>query len=886
MSRKFQDAQVNFTAGELDPLLASREDFKGYYNGAEKMRNAIPLPQGGFRRRPGLRYLDYMRPQVSQIAAGTITATAPNGGTANNARDFDTATLLTTTAAIGTTNNYVVAHYDLGSAKEICFVDVYNFRLSAGSVNSEFVVQFSYDNISWNAFYPIGFYIPASTTAATRRFSINDGTTRTITARYWRFVRVGSTDLGAAVATISDMVLWQATTSESNIKLVPFKFSTTQKYLLAITDQNIAVFKEGVWQCDVANYTGFSHSIIPTMNWAQSLDALIMVEANTSTYILERKGAHTQWEISSFFNRIVRQPTYQWSNPDSTGNGTPAATSGATTFTSTTSYFAVGDVGKYIRGNDGFALITGYTSATQVNISVVEPYRFANTNPIGPGDWSLEENVWGSSHLFPASVTFHGGRLWFGGSGDRPQTLWGSKVGSIYDFGFGSGLADEAIDETIDTDDVNQILNIYSGRHLSIFCSSGEFYIPDVTNEPITPDNVQIKRTSSRGSKQGLRLIEITGAVLFIQRNGKALHEFLWAESEQSYTANNISLLASHLIKNTKSIASRQAVTTDESDFVLMVNDENDGGTLTILTTLRSQNVTAFSEHYTDGIFLQTAALDDEMYFAIRRSINGTNHVFLEKFDNDLLVDCAVDLTDRPSKQSYTATAGQTTFAYTNAITASSALRVMKKAAATGVWSVLTLTTDYTVTGVPGTGNVVLTSGAAAGDTIRISYPTKTFTGLTHLNGESATVIGDGWERAAVAVSGGSAVTTETGWETEAHAGLAWPDVKGAGNSECLWVKTMPLAPQLPEGSAQGMKRRIIRTISRVKDSKNLLVNGYNVPFDLEKNPPYPIDTPASYTGMKQKRGLLGWTLFGQVDITQDKHAPLTMLSMTKRAGI
>ena len=33
---------------------------------------------------------------------------------------------------------------------------------------------------------------------------------------------------------------------------------------------------------------------------------------------------------------------------------------------------------------------------------------------------------------YPRTVTFHQGRLYFGGSKSRPSTIWGSKVGLFF----------------------------------------------------------------------------------------------------------------------------------------------------------------------------------------------------------------------------------------------------------------------------------------------------------------------------------------------------------------------------------------------------------------------------------------------------------------------
>src|SRR5690606_8737003 len=57
--------KTNFVAGEIDPLMIARPDIKHYHNGAKKMRNVVAIPQGGFRTRPGSRYLH-------QVAAGKV----------------------------------------------------------------------------------------------------------------------------------------------------------------------------------------------------------------------------------------------------------------------------------------------------------------------------------------------------------------------------------------------------------------------------------------------------------------------------------------------------------------------------------------------------------------------------------------------------------------------------------------------------------------------------------------------------------------------------------------------------------------------------------------------------------------------------------------------
>ena len=56
MSRQVQ-IQTNFSVGELDPLLKSRIDLQQYYNALQTANNVFIQPQGGIKRRDGLKYL-------------------------------------------------------------------------------------------------------------------------------------------------------------------------------------------------------------------------------------------------------------------------------------------------------------------------------------------------------------------------------------------------------------------------------------------------------------------------------------------------------------------------------------------------------------------------------------------------------------------------------------------------------------------------------------------------------------------------------------------------------------------------------------------------------------------------------------------------------------
>jgi hypothetical protein len=290
----------------------------------------------------------------------------------------------------------------------------------------------------------------------------------------------------------------------------------------------------------------------------------------------------------------------------------------------------------------GRAKIVQYTSGTVVN--AITEFPFFNTSAVASGSWELEsgyENVWSAGKGWPRTVTFHQGRLYFGGSKSRPSTVWGSKVGIFFDFEGTEGLDDDSVEATLDTNTFNAITDIISGRDLMIFTTGGEFYVPQQGLEPITPTSFFVSTTGRAGSKQGIRVQQLESGVLFIQRQGKILSEIAYSDTQLTYLTSKISLLSGHLLKNPTRMALRRAVDTDENDLLLITNSTD--GTIAAYSIMRSQNVIAPSEFVTaGGEFLDVGVDITTIYTVVKRTISGVAQYYVERFDSTLLTDSAV----------------------------------------------------------------------------------------------------------------------------------------------------------------------------------------------------------------------------------------------------
>ena len=435
---------------------------------------------------------------------------------------------------------------------------------------------------------------------------------------------------------------------ENGVRLVHFEFSVDDSYMLAFTNNRMYVFKD---KALITNINGSGNDYLTTtiasaqlgtMCYTQSADTLIVVHEDIVPKKIVRGASDSSWTISNITFDSVPQHAFTLSTTNPAANITPSDVSGKVTVTASSGVFNSGHVGQYINAEpQGRAKIIQYNSSTSVN--VVTEFPFFNTSAISSGNWELEtgyEDVWSGSRGYPRSVTFHQGRLFFGGSKSRPSTIWGSKVALFFDFEPVEGLDDDAVEATLDTNTFNAIVDIISGRDLQVFTTGGEFYVPQEGLTPITPTDFFLSSTSRNGCKEGVRVKQLESGILFIQRQGKALSEIAYSDTQLTYITSKISLLAGHLLKNPKSMDIRRAVATDENDLLLIVNQ--DDGTIAAFSLLRAQNVIAPSEFVTNGSYIDVGVDITDIYVVVKRDDNGTDKYYIEVFDDNVRTDSAV----------------------------------------------------------------------------------------------------------------------------------------------------------------------------------------------------------------------------------------------------
>lgn len=418
---------------------------------------------------------------------------------------------------------------------------------------------------------------------------------------------------------------------DTDCRLISFEFNTEQTYLLVFSPQKIQVYKDEA--CIAEMDSVWTAKQLQTINWTQSADTLLVVHPEVPPMQISRNDGEVwkieEWEFYTKDGQVFC-PYYNFYQKKV--KLTPSGSGGTITLTSDTAIFDESWVGIRIRINKGEGEITEVKSPTQAAFAVSKTLSGAAVAL----DW--EEQVFSSRRGYPSSLTFHQDRMVIGGSYSLPNHLWLSKSSDLFNFDIGTGLDDESIDFAILSDQVNAITSVVSSRHLLVFTTGAEWM---VTGEPLTPSSIQLHRQTNVGSYTRFSLPpqNVDGATLFVSENGKQLRRFLYADVEQAYQATDLTLLASEIIRNPRDIAYSQ----DESILYLVLND----GSVSCLTTYRSEEVNAWSSFKTDGKIRSVAVIGDDRYFAVERD----NRTLLEVIDKNFYVDCGKKLTSETEQK-------------------------------------------------------------------------------------------------------------------------------------------------------------------------------------------------------------------------------------------
>ena len=625
---------------------------------------------------------------------------------------------------------------------------------------------------------------------------------------------------GSAARRSGTQFISEVKTSANKTRLVPFEFSTTQTYILEFGNQYIRIYKDkgqvqnGGSAVEIA--TPYLTAELFDIKFAQSADVMYIVHPNHAARKLSRTS-HINWTLTQidFTKGPMQDPntTTTTLNPGQTAVGTGVSlAASATTGINGGAGFASTDVGRFVFLHGGYAKITAFTDTTNVTIEILTTLSASTATE----NWRL--GAFSDTTGHPSTVTFFEQRLVFAGTTEQPQTVFFSKSGDYenMDANIGGTIADsDAIIYTIASNQVNAIRFMTATRTLIIGTAGGEFSVSGGGSDvAITPTNILIKKQSNHGAAN-LDALAVGNVTLFMQRARRKMRELAYNFDVDGYIAPDMTILAEHI---TEGGITQMAYQQEPNQIIWLVRGD---GELVGFTYQREQQVTAWHRHIFGGAFGSGKAVCESV-------------AVIPTDDTEYEVYVIIKRTINGATKRYIEVLN--TFDFTNTDNTT--------------FNFLDSQLDY--------------NGSA----------TTTISGLSHLEGQTVSILADGATHADKVVSSGSITLDRS--STKVKVGLSYTSL----------LQTMRIDAGARDGTSQSKTKRIYEITIRLFESVGVEVgpdlnNLERIPFRSSANAMNQGITP--FTGDKEVEFRGNYETDGFVFVRQTQPLPLTILSLYPR---
>lgn len=337
------------------------------------------------------------------------------------------------------------------------------------------------------------------------------------------------------------------------------------------------------------------------------------------------------WSATATLQRSISEPGTWVDVATFTTNGSATYNDG---LDNQTIYYRIGiKTGDYTSGTatltlsyesggiDGIARITAYNSQTSVEAIVLS----AMGGTTAFETWA--EGIWSDRRGWPSSVALYEGRLAWAGM-DKIILSESDGYENFNDLVEGdSGPIIRNIGEG-PVDDIHWLLPLQrliagaEGSELSIRSNSFD--------EPLTPDNYNMKAASTQGSAAiGAVRIDSNGA--FVERSGTRVYQLVYNFDTYDYSSSDLTRLIPDMCEAgiVKIVVQRHP----DTRLHCVLED----GTVAVLIFEPDEDVICWIDVTTDGtiedaVVLPQQELEDAVYYVVNRTIDGATKRYVEKW--------------------------------------------------------------------------------------------------------------------------------------------------------------------------------------------------------------------------------------------------------------
>lgn len=307
--------------------------------------------------------------------------------------------------------------------------------------------------------------------------------------------------------------------------------------------------------------------------------------------------------------------------------------------------------------HDNNSLSFGYIGRAETNTFVDGDGGVAPDYADGP---RIGDNPFGAAGNYPSTVTFHQQRLFWARTFNKPNGVWGSQASDFENMDRSVPTkADDATTFALVSDRVNAVQQLASLKSLLALTSDGIFSIGGgADGSALSATQISSERQVGRGASR-LNPLVIDSVLFFRPNQGSSVRTLGYTFEVDGYRSNDVAIFSPHFFDGYDIVS--WAYQQEPYACVWAVRDD---GKLLCLTWEQEQQVWGWTLCETSGFVESVAVITEEgmdrVYLAVRRTLAGSEDVFIERMAIPLLVaedlvyscylDCAVTrFNDEPT---------------------------------------------------------------------------------------------------------------------------------------------------------------------------------------------------------------------------------------------
>lgn len=448
--------------------------------------------------------------------------------------------------------------------------------------------------------------------------------------------------------------------SSKAVRLVPFIFEAAdQTYVLEFGDAYVRFFWHGApvvsGMSPYELVSPYAAADLAALKFAQSTDTILITHPSYAPREL-RRTSHTSWAFATVTTA-----------PSLSAPASPSGTAGASGTRTFTYYVTALKATTYEESVASVAIVlssaaaptvdaphalawTAVSGAAEYNV-YLDPFGNGLAGYIGkavggtsfndPGfapDFTVtppvSRTLFASSNNYPAACAHYQQRRLYGRSNTDPETVWGSRTGAYHNFAISTPLQDDdAIEFVIAALELMAVHHLVALTRLLVLTDRGVWLVQGDETGTIIPAAINPDLVSYYGSHPTVRPVAVGDTLVYAQALGTSLRELRFDVNASVLGGRDLFQAAGHLLEG-HTIAA-VAFQRDPQPILWVVRDD---GVVLSGTYLPDEQICAWARHtFANGtvedvcVVPRTSAGEDEVYFVVKRTIDGSDVRYIEQ---------------------------------------------------------------------------------------------------------------------------------------------------------------------------------------------------------------------------------------------------------------